>query len=81
MQLQASRPSSLCIILVRRLRTWYESSTYFTVCADCGTTLVLDEEVREMLRKRVPERGAEIDKMTFGEITEYVGSIAIVLAD
>jgi hypothetical protein len=31
---------------------------------------VLDEEVREMLKKRAPERSAEIDKMTFGEITE-----------
>jgi hypothetical protein len=38
--------------------------------ADCGTTLVLDEEVREMLKKRVPERGDEIEKMSFGEITE-----------
>jgi hypothetical protein len=31
---------------------------------------VLDEEVREMLKTRVPERGDEIEKMTFGEITE-----------
>jgi hypothetical protein len=37
---------------------------------DCGTTLVLDEEVRETLKKRVPERGDEIEKMSFGEITE-----------
>jgi hypothetical protein len=31
---------------------------------------VLDEEVREMLKKRAPERCDEIEKMTFGEITE-----------
>jgi carbonic anhydrase len=37
---------------------------------DCGTTLVRDEEVREMLRKRAPEKSEEIAKMTFGEITE-----------
>ena len=37
---------------------------------DCGTTMVLDEEVREMLKKRAPEKSAEIEKMTFGEITE-----------
>ena len=39
---------------------------------DCGTTLVPDEEVREMLRKRAPERAEEIEKMEFGEIKEYV---------
>jgi hypothetical protein len=38
--------------------------------SDCGTTLVLDEEVREMLRRRAPEKSEEIAKMTFGEITE-----------
>lgn len=37
---------------------------------DCGTTLVPDEEVREMLRKRAPDRKEEIEKMTFGEIKE-----------
>jgi hypothetical protein len=31
---------------------------------------VLDEEVREMLKKRVPERADEVEKMSFGEITE-----------
>jgi hypothetical protein len=31
---------------------------------------VLDEEVRELLKKRAPEKSTEIDKMTFGEITE-----------
>jgi hypothetical protein len=31
---------------------------------------VPDEEVREMLKKRVPEMSNEIEKMTFGEITE-----------
>jgi hypothetical protein len=32
--------------------------------------MVLDEEVREMLKKRAPEKSAEIEKMSFGEITE-----------
>jgi carbonic anhydrase len=30
-----------------------------------------DAGVRKMLKERVPEKAAEIDKMTFGEITEY----------
>ena len=31
---------------------------------------MLDEEVRETLKKRAPERSDEIEKMSFGEITE-----------
>ncbi|OCT49639.1 carbonate hydratase [Cladophialophora carrionii] len=40
---------------------------------DCGATHFRDEVVKEELRKRAPNAGAAIDKMTFGEIT---GSLA-----
>jgi len=42
---------------------------------DCGTTLVRDAEVREMMKKRAPERSEEIDKMTFGEIPDVDASV------
>jgi len=42
---------------------------------DCGTSLVLDEEVRETLKARAPEHAEEINKMKFGEITDVDESV------
>ncbi|KAJ9605791.1 hypothetical protein H2200_009640 [Cladophialophora chaetospira] len=40
---------------------------------DCGATMFRDAKVKEELRKHAPNSGAEIDSLTFGEIT---GSLA-----
>lgn len=36
---------------------------------DCGATVYRDDAIRDDLKKRAPERAAEIDGMSFGNIT------------
>ena len=42
---------------------------------DCGTTHVLDEDVRTAILARRPELKGEVEGMKFGEITGLEGSV------
>jgi carbonic anhydrase len=39
-------------------------------CKDCGTTHVLDDEVRRVVKARSPEMAGAVEGMVFGEIVE-----------
>ena len=37
---------------------------------DCGLTHIKDDEIKAILKERVPAKNGEIDELKFGEITE-----------